>query len=175
MSTVVMFAFILGLIFLLPAQIMIFTSLFISVLALIWDDHFDRRNVINWIVLAVNVLVCTAYYVMGLESILPYIGYFFYGGIMIVAIASVVARRPMTLPRKANDKWELRFHSYNTLVVAGFQLAALILSYALMPNILYIILPMVVSISSVGLSFRIVRSALAWNYKRRTGETYEGI
>lgn len=175
MSTVVMFAIILGLIFVLPAQIMIFTGLFIAVLALIWDDHAQRRNVINWIVLAVNLLVCTAYYVMGVESILPYIGNFFYGGISLVSLLSVLVKRPMTLPRKAKDHWELRFHTYNTLVVAAFQLAALALSFLLMPNILYIILPMVVSISSVGLSFRIVRSILAWNFKRRTGETYQGI
>ena len=169
-STFVMFAAILSLVFVLPARLMVFTGLFISLLALIWDYLESRRTMINWAVLLVNVLVCSCYYLLGVESFLPYMGTFFYGAIALLAFGSILLRRPFTMARAPSNPWEYRFHVGNTLVVGLFQLAAIGVSFLLMPHIAYVILPMLISFSSVGLSHRIVKGAMEAMASRRAGQ-----
>ncbi len=157
-----MFTLILALIFILPGKIMVVTGLYISILTLLWDRFSANRSIVNWVVAMVNFSVCFAYYVLGLDSILPYMGNFFYSALAIVAIGSGIIGKPISLSRPAVDKWELKFHVRSVYVVGAFQLIALALSIGLMPNIAYVILPMLVSVSSAALSFRLVKAYMDW-------------
>lgn len=173
-STIGMLFLILALVFVLPTKYMVLTGLFINLLAMIWDWYAGRRNVTNWIVLFVNVLVCVTYYGFGLESFLPYMGNFFYGAIAIVSFGSAAIGRPFTLPAASTDPWERVFHRANVVVIGLFQVAALVLSLVLMPHVSYIVVPMLVSISSAGLSHRIVKHAMETRDRRRSASSPEG-
>ena len=91
-------------------------------------------------------------------------------GISTLAVGSILLSRPFTRARAPSNPWEYRFHVGNTLVVGLFQLAAIGVSFLLMPHIAYVILPMLISFSSVGLSHRIVKGAMEAMASRRAGQ-----
>ena len=156
-STVFLFGLILALIFLLPGKYMLLSSLYISVCVLIWDNDKKRVNWANRLVLVVNAVICVLFYLAGINNFVPYIGSFFYSAIMLLALLTALIKKPFTLTVKNNDQSKLEFHLIYCYFMAIMNMFALVLSLILMPNVLYIILPLLLSFCGVVLGPTVTR------------------
>jgi len=170
-STVFLFGLILVLIFVLPGKYMLLSSLYISICILIWDNDKKRVNWANRLVFVVNTIICILFYLAGINNFVPYIGSVFYSAIMLLALLTALIKKPFTLTKKSNELNELKFHLIYCYFMAIMNMFALVLSLILMPNVLYIVMPLLLSFLSVVLGPTVAKYML--QVKNERGVTNE--